>query len=172
MEGDYYLLHNLDKEISINFTGGKGNNPKYFRIEISEDEFMTYLERVVSYLNNNTLTNKCTYLLSMHLDQQQYSEFVALNLPAKKYELNFSYNLSSLVGIETLKSLSFGKGCFETKIATFNLPGNDSAIINVLTDKTGHKLELVLLYPEYFDQIRKPLGIEFVKKMEGKWDIL
>jgi hypothetical protein len=87
---------------------------------------------------------------------------LAAELPAmKKYNVDFSYVLSGIEGLDVLRKLCTRKAKFSTRLCSFLLPHDDTGELTVCTTKEGHFLELNLRDSRNLAFVNERLGVTF-----------
>lgn len=97
------------------------------------------------------------------LSQNIFDTVVKEKLPAESFELDFSYTLNELGGIELLQNLCGPKDQLFTSYLSMDLPERNRAEATIKTTNEGHRLEVMLTDKKYISEVQNILNIELVE---------
>jgi len=180
---DYYFNPTTEGFFSISGAGPKktetglrGDNATSFRVEISDNSYRGMKSKLRMLLDTFGTGKVTQYSWTIYIDEKDpdknaglYELAVKKSFPARKCEVDFSYQLTGIEGIEGLKNICTKKSEFLTTLCSFDLPGQDSATFEITTRADGHHLSLrtsASTDPDNIKLIERKLGIKFKEPRE------
>ncbi len=165
---DFYIEHKDRGELFTSIGGFHGENPKFFRCEVSEEAFGNRKEYLRTVLETFATEKRYEYSWTLLLEDigsetanRLYDLAVSKEFNASRCDIHFSFNLDKIEGLEVLHQWCAKKGHFLTFLCSFSLPEENSGELNVITKAKGHRLKLTLSDPEYLKLVEEKLGIKF-----------
>lgn len=157
-------------------TGVRGDNATSFCVEISDNSYNGMKSKLRMLLDTFGTGKVTQYSWTIYIDEKDpdknaelYELAVQKSFPARKCEIDFSYQMTGIEGIEGLKNMCTQKSEFLTTLCSFDLPGQDSATFEITTRADGHHLLLrtsASTDPANIKLIEGKLGIKFKEPRE------
>jgi hypothetical protein len=147
-----------------------GNNVTFFKYGRAEEQVPDLLDRmrmIIGAWSDQVFESAWKVDSSFAAESrsttsQLFHAIAAGEYPAQTTELNMTYFLSDLEGVEALRNLGGPKSVFETSLCSFDLPNNESGEMRVLTTRKGHEIVVGLSDPDAIDLIKKALNLDLI----------
>jgi len=173
-DGQYFLAHTSEGELSISRSLWGRGNPTGFSCEVMGTSIEEIVGCVKQFFAECATKKRFDFYWSfggVHLGTETvsaherckriYDMAIKANFPADHYFIDIEFTLQDLEGIEVLKSFCGPKDDVYTRLCSFDLPEDNYGEIKIVTTSKGHQLRLTLRTPDNLKLVEKKLGLKF-----------